>query len=212
MMTMPIKRAHTWAAAAVAVTLALLMVTPAQAAKKSEPVNTGVVERLDTIGGHTIEPIPIDVGGEVRSVLTVVGWDAALPDEDDDGFGAYCADQPPVFNGVEQFLVTPSGNLTVVVHNADIPVLLFDVTGVDDEDDFLEKCSAGELEPLAQGTVKQRPIIHETDRGFTIKVKSSGVVTDTSDQQWRLQAFLRLSVDFATGEETVTSWITLGEL
>lgn len=199
--------------ALISLLLASALAGPAEAAKKAEPAQTGIVERLDTIGGHVIEPTPLDVGGVTLPILTVIGWDAATADDEgDDGFGAHCDGQPPVFNGVEQFLETPSGNVRVVVHNADIPVLLFDVTGVNSPEEFYEACAAGELTPLAQGTVKQRPIVHADDDGFTVKVKSRGVVTDATGQDWQLQAFFRQSVDFETGDETVDTWVTLREL
>lgn len=211
--TVPVRHLASRAGVLAIISLLLVsaLVSPAEAAKKSEPANTGVVERLDTIGGHVIEPIPVDVGGTTLPILTVIGWDSAL-DDDGDGFGAFCADQPPVFNGVEQFVATPSGNVHVVVHNADIPVLLFDVTGVDSPEDFIAKCIAGDIEPLAQGTVKQRPIINADDDGVTIKVKSRGVVTDTGGQEWQLQAFYREAFDFSSAEGVVTSWVSLRKL
>ena len=206
--------ARAGALATMSMLLVSALVSPASAAKKAEPASTGVVERFDTIGGHVIEPIPIDVGGEIVPVLTVVGWDAAVPgDDDQDGFGGFCVGEPPVFNGVQQTVVTPAGNDTIVVHNADVPVLLFDVSGVDSREEFDSACASGDLEPLAQGTVKQRPIINVTEDGVTSKVKSRGVVTDASGQQWQLQAFYRESFDFAAPEDAVvTSWVSLRRL
>ncbi len=77
-------------------------------------------------------------------------------------------------------------------HNADVPVLLFDVTGIESEAEFFEKCGSGELAALAHGEVKQRPILHFTESSFSIKVASHGTVTDADGQEWAVNAFLKV--------------------
>ena len=179
---------------------ALLLPLTASAGKPSEPANTGVVERFDTQGGHFISPQPIEIDGEIVPVLVIVGWESI-----DD----VCAG-PPAMNGVEQAVLSPSGNGTSVVHNEDAPVLLFDVTGIATEDEFFARCADGGVQPFAEGTVKQRPIIHNTGRSFSIKVKSQGEVTDVTGRSWKLQAFLHVQVVFDADEpETVREWIKL---
>lgn len=181
--------------------LALLGVaaSPAVADKKSEPANSGVVERFETLGGHSVGPLLVDVGGTTLPIFVQVGWDNSV---------AFCTGQPPVVNGVQQNVVAPSGNMTFVVHNGDIPVLVFDVSSVASEEEFFEKCGSGDLLPLAQGTVKQRPIINSTEDSVIAKVKSRGVVTDVTGQEWTLQSFLK--ANFATPEpEILVDWIKL---
>lgn len=183
--------------------LALLGVvaSPAVAVKKSEPANSGVVERFDTIGGHSVGPVLADVGGVMLPILVVVGWDDSI---------VFCTDGPPVFNGVEQNVFAPSGNFSIVVHNEDVPVLVFDVSSAASEEEFFEKCGSGDLLPLAEGTVKQRPIINFTENAVNFKVKSRGVVTDATGQDWTLQAFIKGHDVFATPEpEVLVEWITL---
>lgn len=187
----------------VAAALALLGVvaSPAVAEKKSEPANSGVVERFDTLGGHSLGPVLVDVGGATLPIFVQVGWDDSV---------ALCTGQPPVFNGVEQDTLSPSGNVSIVVHNADAPVLVFDVSSVASEEEFLEKCGSGDLLPLAQGTVKQRPIINVTEDAVNFKVKSRGVVTDGTGQDWTLQAFIKVHDVFSTPEtETFIEWVSL---
>ena len=181
--------------------LALLGVvaSPAVADKKSEPENSGVVERFETLGGHSVGPLLVDVGGTTLPIFVQVGWDDSV---------AFCTGQPPVVNGVQQTVASPSGNVTIVVHNEDIPVLVFDVSGVANEEEFREQCGSGDLLPLAQGTVKQRPIINVTEDAVIVKVKSRGVVTDVTGQDWMLQSFLK--GDFATPEpEIFVEWVKL---
>ena len=181
--------------------LALLGVaaSPAVAEKKSEPANSGVVERFETLGGHSVGPVLVDVGGTTLPIFVQVGWNDSV---------AFCTGQPPVVNGVQQTVASPSGNVTIVVHNEDIPVLVFDVSGVANEEEFQEKCGSGDLLPLAQGTVKQRPIINITEDAVTVKVKSRGVVTDTTGQDWTLQTFIK--GDFATPEPEISAeWVKL---
>lgn len=162
----------------------LIAPPPVSAEKSGEPAESGVVLRFDPAqGGHGVGPVTTDVAGEMRRIVVIVGFDDAL---------VFCNDGPTVPNGVEQVALPPSGNFAAVVHNGDIPVLVFDVTDVDDEADFFEKCAAGDLEPLATGTVKQRPIINGTATAVNFKVKSSGVVTDGADRDWKLQAFIKV--------------------
>ena len=167
---------------------------------KSEPASSGVVERFDTIGGHTVGPVLTDVGGQMLPILVVIGWDDSI---------GFCNGGPPVFNGVEQDVFAPSGNLHILVHNEDVPVLVFDVSSVASEAEFFEKCGSGELQPLAQGTVKQRPNIHVDADGVSFKVKSRGVVTDVTGRDWTLQAFIKGRTTFEPFEEEVSEWITL---
>jgi hypothetical protein len=185
--------------AALMVMAMTLGATAAVAEKKSEPATSGVVERFDTRGGHGVGPVLVDVGGTTLPIFVQVGWDDSV---------AFCTDQPPVFNGVEQDTISPSGNLSIVVHNADIPVLVFDMSSVDSQEEFFEECASGDLLPLAQGTVKQRPVINFTEDAVNLKVKSRGVVTDVTGQDWTLQAFIK--GDFATPEpEIFVEWVTL---
>lgn len=171
----------------------------ASADKNAEPAESGVVERFETIGGHIVGPMITNMGGEALPIVIAIGWDDAV---------ALCTGGPPVFNGVEQRVTTPSGNTSVVVHNDDAPVLVFDASPATSEPDFIAKCAAGEIVPLATGTVQQRPIVHETDRAFRLKVKSHGDVTDTSGQVWKLQALLQVGQSF--GEHPVVrEWVTL---
>ncbi len=177
---------------------------PASADKPTEPAESGVVQRFDTIGGHTISPVLTDVGGTMLPIFVVVGWDDAV---------TFCAGGPPVFNGVEQNVSSPSGNFSIVVHNSDVPVLVFDVSAVASEADFLAKCAAGEIVPLATGTAKQRPILHITDSAFSIKVKTRGVVTDASGQDWTMQSFLKVREVFGEEEpQVLNEWVTLKAL
>jgi hypothetical protein len=177
---------------------------PVSADKPAEPAESGVVQRLDTIGGHTVGPVMTDVGGTMLPILVVVGWDDAR---------TLCTGGPPVFNGVEQNVSSPSGNFSIVVHNSDVPILVFDVSAAATEDEFFAKCAAGEIVPLATGTAKQRPILHFTDRAFSIKVKTRGVVTDASGQEWTMQSFIKLrEVNGEEGPQVLNEWVTLKAL
>ena len=120
-----------------------------------------------------------------------------------------------MFNGVGQVVVAPSGHVSTVVHNSDIPIVVFDVSDADSEEDFFEKCAAGEIVPLATGTAKQRPIVHETDSAANVKAKTRGVVTDANGQRWTMQAFSKARVDFAAPEpevQVLKEWVTLTAL
>jgi hypothetical protein len=172
---------------------------PVSADKKAEPAESGVVERFDTIGGHFVGPVDTDVGGAMLPIVVVVGWNDAV---------TLCTGGPPVFNGVEQDVFSPSGNLSIVVHNSDAPVLVFDVSAASSEADFIAKCAAGEIVPLATGTAKQRPIISFNPSGGFIKVKTSGVVTDSVGNDWAMQSFLREEF----GGEVLNEWVTLRAL
>ncbi len=192
------------ALSSVALASTLFASPPASADKPTEPAESGVVERFDTIGGHQVGPVMTDVGGAMLPILVVVGWDDAV---------TYCTDGPPVFNGVEQDAVAPSGNLTVVVHNSDIPILVFDVSAAASEEDFFEKCAAVEIVPLATGTAKQRPIINVTESAINLKVKSRGVVTDATGQDWTMQAFLKFREVFGAEDlQVLNEWVTLNAL
>jgi hypothetical protein len=137
-------------------------------------------------------------------ILVVVGWDDAV---------TWCTDGPPVFNGVEQVVSSPSGNLSVLVHNSDVPILVFDVSAADSAPDFFAKCATGEIVPLATGTAKQRPNIHETDSAFGFKVKTRGVVTDATGQDWTMQSFINIRQAFDAEEPQVfNEWVTLKAL
>jgi hypothetical protein len=183
----------------------VLVASPTVSADKpAEPAQSGVVERFDTIGGHTVGPVMTDVGGTMLPVLVVVGWDSA---------DAFCSGGPPVFNGVEQNVSSPSGNFSVVVHNSDVPVLVFDVSAADSPPDFFEKCGAGEIVPLATGTAKQRPIINVTDSAANFKVKTRGVVTDGNGQEWTMQSFIKVRDVFGEEElQVLNEWVTLKAL
>ena len=177
---------------------------PVSADKPAEPAQSGVVERFDTIGGHTVGPVMADVGGDMLPILVVVGWDDAV---------TWCTDGPPVFNGVEQVVSSPSGNLSVLVHNNDVPILVFDVSAADSAPDFFAKCATGEIVPLATGTAKQRPNIHETDSAFGFKVKTRGVVTDATGQDWTMQSFINVRQAFEAEEpQVLNEWVTLKAL
>ncbi len=139
-------------------------------------------------------------------LFVVVGWGDAV---------TFCSGGPPVFNGVEQAAVAPSGNVSVVVHNSDIPILVFDVSAAASEEDFFEKCAAEELVPLATGTAKQRPIIHETETetAASVKAKTRGVVTDATGQPWTMHAFTKFRVDFGAQElQVLNEWVKLTAL
>ncbi|MGB9346499.1 MAG: hypothetical protein WCA90_10740, partial [Ilumatobacteraceae bacterium] len=98
----------------------VLVASPsASADKPAKPAESGVVQRKDAIGGHPVGPVMTDVGGTMLPILVVVGWDDAVE---------LCTDMRPVINGVEQIVLAPSGNSSVVVHNSDAPVLVFDVS------------------------------------------------------------------------------------
>jgi hypothetical protein len=194
------------ALAAIALT-AVSAAPPASAAKPAEPAESGVVQRFDpleTQGGHQVGPLMTEVGGDMLPILVVVGWDDAE---------TYCAGGPPVFNGVEQVVVAPSGNVSIVVHNSNIPILVFDVSSADNEEDFFEKCAAGEILPLATGTATQRPIIHQTESAANVKAKTRGVVTDATGQRWTMQAFTKFRVDFGAQElQVLNEWVKLTAL
>ena len=198
-------KARTFGAlSSVALASVLFAPPPASADKTAEPAESGVVERFDAIGGHQVGPVMTDVGGVMLPILVVVGWDDAV---------TYCTDGPPVFNGVEQDTVTPSGNLTVVVHNSDIPILVFDVSAAVSEEDFFEKCAAADIVPLATGTAKQRPIINVTASAINFKVKTRGVVTDAAGQDWTMQAFLKFREVFGAEDlQVLNEWVTLTAL
>ena len=124
-----------------------------------------------------------------------------------------CTGGPPVFNGIQQNVFSPSGNFSAVVHNSDIPILVFDVSAAESEADFIAKCAAGEIVPLATGTAKQRPIIHETNSAFGVKVKTRGVVTDATGQDWTMQSFINIREVFGAEEPQVfNEWVTLKAL
>ena len=193
-------------AAVSAIALAgVLAASPALADKPGEPAESGIVLRLDpAIGGHFVGPVPTDVGGTTLPIVVAFGWDDPV---------TLCTGGPPVFNGVIQLVPTPSGNFNEVVHNGDVPVLVFDVSAATSEPDFIAKCASGEIEPLATGTAKQRPIINGTDSGFNFKVKSQGMVTDATGQDWAMQAFVKVRDFFGEPEpQVLTEWVTLRAL
>jgi hypothetical protein len=183
----------------------VLAAPPASADKPGEPAESGIVFRFDpAIGGHFVGPVDTDVGGTTLPILAVFGWDDPV---------TLCTGGPPVFNGVIQVVPTPSGNFSQVVHNGDIPVLVFDVSAATSEPDFIAKCASGEIAPLATGTAKQRPIINETDSAFNFKVKSQGTVTDATGQDWAMQAFIKERGVFGEPEpQVLTEWVTLRAL
>jgi len=192
------------ALSAVALASVLVAPPPVSADKPAEPAESGVVQRFDTIGGHGVGPVMTDVGGTMLPILVIVGWDDAT---------TFCTFGPPVFNGVEQNTFTPSGNVSIVVHNSDVPILVFDVSAAASEEEFFEKCATGEIVPLATGTAKQRPIINVTDSALNFKVKTRGVVTDASGQDWTMQAFIKERAVFSEPEpQVLNEWVTLTAL
>ena len=200
---MLIKR-FTAALSGLALASVLVASPPVSADKPAEPAESGVVERFDAIGGHTVGPVMTDVGDTMLPILVVVGWDSAT---------TLCTGGPPVFNGVEQNVSSPSGNFSIVVHNSDVPVLVFDVSTAESEDDFFAKCADGEIVPLATGTAKQRPIINVTDSAVNFKVKTRGVVTDASGQDWTMQSFIKVRDVFGAEEpQVLNEWVTLTAL
>jgi hypothetical protein len=188
----------------VALASVLVASPPVSADKPGEPAESGVVERYDPArGGHVVGPVMTDVGGTPLPIVVVVGWDNAV---------TFCTGGPPVFNGVQQDVSSPSGNLSVVVHNSDVPVLVFDVSAAVSVPDFLAKCAAGEIVPMT-GTAKQRPILNFTDSAANIKVKTRGVVTDANGQDWTLQAFTKVHEVFGAAEpQVLNEWVTLKAL
>jgi hypothetical protein len=178
---------------------------PVSADKPAEPAESGVVQRFDpTQGGHFVGPVMTDVGGTPLPIVVTVGWDDAV---------TLCTGGPPVFNGVEQTVSSPSGNFSVVVHNGDVPILVFDVLEADSEADFFAGCAAGEIVPLATGTAKQRPIINFTDSAVNFKVKTRGVVTDAGGQDWAMQSFIKVREVFGAEElQVLNEWVTLKAL
>jgi hypothetical protein len=193
-------------AAVSAIALAgVLAASPALADKPGEPAESGIVFRFDpAIGGHFVGPVPTDVGGTTLPIVVAFGWDDPV---------TLCTGGPPVFNGVFQGVPTPSGNFTGVTHNGDVPVLVFDVSAATSEPDFIAKCASGEIEPLATGTAKQRPITNETDSALNFKVKSQGTVTDATGQDWAMQAFIKVRDVFGEPEpQVLTEWVTLRAL
>ncbi len=191
------------ALAAIALT-AVPAAPPAFADKPAAPAESGVVQRFDdAIGGHQYGPVMTDVGGEMLPLVGVVGWDDAV---------TYCTGGPPVSHGVEQVAFAPSGHATIVVHNNDTPILVFDLSAVSEED-FFEKCATGEIVPLATGTGKLRPIIQRTESAANVKIKTRGVVTDAIGQDWTMQAFTRFRVDFGAEElKVLNEWVKLTAL
>jgi len=187
----------------VALVGAMAVSSPASADKKGEPAESGVVVRFDpAIGGHGVGPVTANVNGEDRTLVAIIGFDDATVLCDPEG--------EPVENGVIQIVETPSGNFSEVVHNSDAPVLVFDVTEIEDEDEFFFLLCTGQLDPFAWGTVKQRPIIIGDDTGLTQKIKSMGVVTDDSGQDWKLQTFLKAEIVFGVeGSDVQGAWIKL---
>lgn len=185
----------------VAATSALLLATtaPALATKSATPETSGVISRAETIGGHTISPQPVSVDGETRFLFLVVGWDDPV---------THCTGQPPVFNGVEQLVASPSDNTHLLVHNEDVPVMLFDVTDMPGPGAFYQMCAEGTIEPFATGEARQRPNLHFRGDTFMITVKSHGVVTDTNGRHWTLNAFLQERV-IADGEIRVKASLSL---
>lgn len=197
-------RAKLSAALSAAVFASLLVASPVAGGKSAEPAESGVVIRFDTIGGHGVGPVMTDVGGTMLPILVVVGFDDAT---------TLCTGGPPVFNGVEQNTLSPSGNVSVVVHNSDVPVLVFDVSDAVSEEDFFAKCATGEIVPLATGTAKQRPIINVTDTAVNFKVKTRGVVTDASGQDWTMQSFIKeRSVSGEAESQVLNEWVKLTAL
>ena len=188
----------------VALASVLVASPPVSADKSAEPTESGVVERYDTWGGLTVGPVVTDVGGAMLPIVVVVGWDDAV---------TLCTGGPPVLNGVQQDVSSPSGNFSTVVHNSDVPVLVFDVSAAANRADFIAKCAAGEIVPLATGTAKQRPIINFTDSAVNVMIKTSGVVTDANGQDWTLQSFIKLREVFGAEEpQVLNEWVTLTAL
>ena len=60
---------------------------------------------------------------------------------------------------------------------------------------------------------KQRPIINVTDSALNFKVKTRGVVTDASGQDWTMQAFIKERAVFSEPEpQVLNEWVTLTAL
>lgn len=198
-------RAKLFAVLASLLLASVIVASPASAAKTGEPAESGIVFRFEpAIGFHFVGPVLTDVGGETLPIVAVFGFDNAL---------TLCTGGDPVFNGVFQGVPSPSGNFSGVTHNNDVPVLVFDVSAADSQEDFLAKCAAGEIVPLATGTAKQRPTVSETDTAVNFKVKSQGVVTDASEQDWQLQAFIKVREIFGEPEpQVLTEWVKLRAL
>jgi hypothetical protein len=157
-------------------------VAPAAVAKQAWPEETGIVSRGPTSGGHTIEPKPVSVDGETRLMFTVFGWDDPI---------TFCTDGAPVANGVEQLVSLPTGDFHLLVHNEDIPVMVFDVTEVPGPGAFFTGCAAGEIVPFATGEARQRPNIHISEDSFFAKVNSHGTVVEPDGTEWLLNARLQ---------------------
>ena len=126
-------------------------------------------------------------------LLVVVGWDDAV---------TYCTGGPPVFNGVEQVAVAPSGNVSIVVHNSDIPILVFDVSArsakrTSSRSAPLERSSRSPPARRNSARSSTRPRARPTSRS-----KTRGVVTDATGQDWTMQAFTKFRVDFGAEELT----------
>ena len=135
----------------------VLVASPsASADKPAKPAESGVVQRKDAIGGHPVGPVMTDVGGTMLPILVVVGWDDAVE---------LCTDMRPVINGVEQIVLAPSGNSSVVVHNSDAPVLVFDVSAAKDEEDFIAKCKVRSDRAAGDRNGEAAPD-HQLVRGF----------------------------------------------
>lgn len=169
--------------------LALLMaatIAPAALAKQAWPEESGIVTRGPTTGSHTIEPKPVSVDGETRLIFTVFGFDDAI---------TFCTDGAPVQNGVEQLVSLPSGDVHLLVHNEDLPVMVFDVTDVPGPGAFFAGCAAGEIVPFAEGEVRQRPNLHIGEDSFRVKVNSHGEVIEPDGTRWLLNSRLEETVD-----------------
>lgn len=175
--------------AASTLVIALLMVAavaPAAMAKQAWPEESGIVTRGPTSGGHTIEPKPVSVDDETRLMFTVFGWNNPI---------TFCTDGPPVDNGVEQLVSLPTGDFHLLVHNGDVPVMVFDVTEVPGPGAFFAGCAAGEIAPFATGEAKQRPNLHIREDSLTVKVNSHGTVVEPDGTEWLLNARLQEQYD-----------------
>lgn len=166
--------------------LSAAVIAPAALAKQAWPEESGIVTRDPTTGSHTIEPKPVSVDGETRLMFTVFGFDDPI---------TYCTDGPPAQNGVEQLVSLPARDFHLLVHNEDLPVMVFDVTDVPGPGAFISGCAAGEIAPFAEGDVRQRPNLHIGEDSFRVKVNSHGDVVERDGTRWLLNSRLEERVD-----------------
>jgi hypothetical protein len=150
------------------------------------PESSGVVTRFAEPGANFLFDVEGTVGRETRPLVALFNVASTA---------MFCA-MELAGPGDLQLVETPSGNRSFLVH-ADVPVIVFDVTGLGTtHPEVFSQLPAAicvdDLQPIAVGEARLRTTFSfkETNQTFQQVVAATGVVTD-GETTWNLTAHRR---------------------